>query len=428
MRRLRIVGRALAAGALGLAGLAAVAGPVDAAPPSVKCGMRISQDTTLTADVGPCANDGIVIAADGVTLDLAGHTVSGKVARSNQSGILFKGVSGSTVKNGTVTGFDAGVNVEGGSGNTVREVTARDNVNHSVVSGNDWPCDLGDGITVSESRGNRILNNIVTKNGPYSGISIVGNSDSNTVAGNDVYANDIPNRQPDGTTAPCGAPFARPNQDIGIRIEGPGADANVVGDARFNEGTRAAPNFVDYAGNTVTDNQLYGITIHGYVCNPREGDPPGANNAQNIIRSNTVTGNGFAGEREFGDGIAILSQGPVGTVCVSHTNSILSNTSDGNAQDGIFLGGRASSNNTVNSNVVNGNGRHGINVTGPTATALGSMNNTLIGNSGSGNGTNAAITVAKYDGFDGNLSCDNNRWLNNIFGTVNQPCVATAAP
>lgn len=410
---------ALAAAGLSLAGLGGVA---DAAP-EARCGQRIIKDTVLTTDVGPCANDGLVIAADGITLDLNGHTVSGRVAKVEQSGILFKGVSGSTVKNGTVTGFDAGVNIEGGSGNTVRGVTARDNVNHSVVSGNDWPCELGDGITVAESRNNRILNNTVTGNGPYSGISIVFNSDANTVAGNNVYENDIPNVQPDGTTAPCGAPFARPNQDIGIRIEGPGADANVVGNARFNEGTRADPNFVDYDGNTVADNQLYGITIHGYVCNPREGDPPGANNTQNIIRSNTVTGNGFAGPNEFGDGIAILSQGPVGTVCVSHTNSILSNTSDGNAQDGIFLGGRASSNNTVNSNAVNGNGRHGINVTGPTATALGSINNTLVGNSGSGNGTNAVIPGAKYDGFDGNPSCDNNGWHGNTFTTVNQPCV-----
>lgn len=369
----------------------------------------------LTTDVGPCPNDGLVIAKDGITLDLNGHTVSGRVAKAEQSGILFKGVSGSTVKNGTVTGFDAGVNIVGGSGNTVREVTARDNVNHSVVSGIDYPCDLGDGITLSESRGNRILNNIVTKNGPYSGISIVGNSDSNTVAGNNVYENDIPNVQPDGTTAPCGEPFARPNQDIGIRIEGPGADANVVGNATIAS--------VAYPGNTVTANQLFGITIHGYVCNPPDGGPSQPNNAQNIIRSNTVTGNGFAGPAEFGDGIAILSQGPVGTVCVSHTNAILSNTSNGNAQDGVFLGGRASSNNTVNSNVVNGNGRHGINVTGPTATALGSINNTLVANSGSGNGTNAAIAGAKYDGFDGNPACDNNGWRGNTFATVNQPCV-----
>lgn len=409
---------ALAAGGLALAGLGGVA---DAAPGS-RCGQQISKDTVLTTDIGPCPNNGLVIAKDGITLDLNGHTVSGRVAKAEQSGILFKGVSGSTVKNGTVTGFDAGVNIEGGSGNTVREVTARDNVNHSVVSGIDYPCDLGDGITLSESRGNRILNNTVTKNGPYSGISIVGNSDANTVAGNNVFDNDIPNVQPDGTTAPCGAPFSRPNQDIGIRIEGPGADSNVVGNASLRTAPSPAP-LETFPGNTVADNQLYGITIHGYVCNPREGDPPGANNAQNIIRSNTVTGNGFAGPTEFGDGIAILSQGPVGTVCVSHTNAILSNTSDGNAQDGIFLGGRASSNNTVNSNAVNGNGRHGINVTGPTATALGSINNSLVGNSGSGNGTNAAIAGAKFDGFDGNPSCDNNGWHGNSFATVNQPCV-----
>lgn len=411
---------ALASAGLVVLGLGGT--PADAAP-TARCGQNITKNTTLTVDVGPCAGDGLVIAADGITLDLNGHTVSGRISRSEQAGVRFKNVSGSTVKNGTVTGFDAGVVIDRGGSNTVRAITARDNVNHAVTSGNDWPCDLGDGITALNSGGNRILANTVTKNGPYSGISLVSNSDRNTVAGNNVFDNDIANIQPDGTTAPCGAPFARPNQNIGIRIEGPGADANVVGDASLRTAPSPAP-IETFPGNTVADNQLYGITIHGYVCNPPDGSPSEANNWQNIIRSNTVTGNGFAGPTEFGDGIAVLSQGPVGTVCAAEENAILSNTSNGNAQDGIFLAGRGSNGNTINGNTVDGNGRNGITVSGPTATALGAMNNTLVGNSGNGNGTNAAITATKYDGFDGNPSCDNNRWSANIFGTVNQPCVS----
>jgi hypothetical protein len=51
--------------------------------------------------------------------------------------------------------------------------------------------------------------------------------------------------------------------------------------------------------------------------------------------------------------------------------------------------------------------------------APGAFDNVLTGNRANGN--------AVFDGFDGNLDppCDNNRWVQNQFGTVNQPCVGS---
>jgi hypothetical protein len=43
----------------------------------VSCGERITADTTLQQDLVNCPNHGIVIAADGITLDLNGHLVDG---------------------------------------------------------------------------------------------------------------------------------------------------------------------------------------------------------------------------------------------------------------------------------------------------------------------------------------------------------------
>ena len=43
----------------------------------VSCGDTITADTTLDSDLVDCPNNGIVIGADDVTLDLNGHTVSG---------------------------------------------------------------------------------------------------------------------------------------------------------------------------------------------------------------------------------------------------------------------------------------------------------------------------------------------------------------
>src|SRR5215210_9323889 len=55
--------------------LAVTAAPMYAS--HVGCGSLITTDTTLDSDVGPCVGDGLIVAADDITLDLGGHTVSG---------------------------------------------------------------------------------------------------------------------------------------------------------------------------------------------------------------------------------------------------------------------------------------------------------------------------------------------------------------
>ena len=72
------------------------------------CGTIITANTTLTADVGPCNQGGLVIGASGITLDLGEHTIQGKARIGDGIGVLFNDVSNSRVTNGTVTGFDAG--------------------------------------------------------------------------------------------------------------------------------------------------------------------------------------------------------------------------------------------------------------------------------------------------------------------------------
>src|SRR4029450_12122301 len=43
----------------------------------VRCGDTITSDTTLDSNLVNCPNNGIVIGADNVTLDLNGHTIDG---------------------------------------------------------------------------------------------------------------------------------------------------------------------------------------------------------------------------------------------------------------------------------------------------------------------------------------------------------------
>ena len=84
----------------------------------VRCGDRITADTTLEQDLVNCPNHGIVIAADGITLDLNGHLVDGDgtpAADCNQQkepcdfGLFNDGHDGVTVIHGSVREFAVGV-------------------------------------------------------------------------------------------------------------------------------------------------------------------------------------------------------------------------------------------------------------------------------------------------------------------------------
>lgn len=365
-----------------------------AAASHVACGEMITEDTTLDSDIGPCVGNGIVVAANNITLDLGGHTVIGNNTANQtpneQVGILLRRVSGVTVRNGEVRNFDAGVAVMGGARNTVTTVHAHDNINHLTLTGALNACDFGDGITIFDSDDNRISRNRATHNGPYSGISLVGDSDRNNVLSNHIADQTVFNVLPNGQTGPCGPqepdrpdlpPEGRRDQDIGIRIEGPGANNNTL---RSNE---------------LVNNMTAAVSIHGHLCQPLPPTPPTPHNNNNLVQSNRVSAT-------WRDGIHILSQGG----CASWYNTIIRNTVTGSGRHGITANGftgSASRFNTINYNSVSNTGRNGFHVD--------ARDNTLVGNRATGSGGR--------DGFDSNPDCDNNRWSRNRFGTVNQACV-----
>ncbi|HWG73513.1 MAG TPA: right-handed parallel beta-helix repeat-containing protein [Acidimicrobiales bacterium] len=425
-------------------------------PQVLQCGAQVTRSTKLAADIGPCVGtDGIDVVASGIRLDLNGHTITGADTTNStnveQIGVRLANVHGVDVSGpGTITKFDAGVGVTGGGGNLIRGLTVHDNISHVTFTGGVNPldpeataCNWGDGIATDNSSHNTITHNTAIHNGPFGGISLVDASTSNTVSDNSTsdqtVANSVPDTDNDNDATnpetratgdsddagPCG-PFGanttgpgREYQDIGIRMEGPGAANNVV------------------TNNKVTGSDLDGISIFDNICtNNTRNVPPTAPNTGNLVEHNTVTDNGFA-PGAYRDGIAVLQQGPAGVVCVPSDNSIVDNLSSGNSRDGIFMGGRDSHNNTINNNTVVNNGSpgssgDGIQLTGPSSYTItnpdgsktvvpldGSNHNTLIGNVGHGN--------LHDDGFDGTPGCDSNNWANNIFVTVNQTCVDPSA-
>jgi parallel beta-helix repeat protein len=88
-----------------------------ATPVKVSCGETITADTALANDLVDCPNNGIVVGADNITVDLNGHTVDGDgvqfkpCARRDfcDVGVLNDGHDGVTVTNGSTSEFAIGV-------------------------------------------------------------------------------------------------------------------------------------------------------------------------------------------------------------------------------------------------------------------------------------------------------------------------------
>ena len=306
--------RCIAAGALTTLMTFGLTGTATAAPPPpLGCGSTITQDTTLTANIGPCNQGGLIIGADNITLNLNGKTIQGKPRVGDGFGILAAGRTGVTIRNGVVRDFDVGVVLRGGGGNTVTQITARDNI--GTLSGVNSKSGRGEGITINGSSDNEIVGNTVQHNGPFAGITLLAALDGSTISannliqGNTVVGNDV---AVDGV-----------NQDDGIRIEGPNSPGTQI------------------IGNTVRDSGLDGIAVFA-------DQGTGFKNSGTLISNNTITGNGFhdKGHRK-GDGIILFGSLTNPAIGNADNSQVIDNEVRANAANGMRVN---SSNNEITGN------------------------------------------------------------------------------
>src|SRR4029450_1487011 len=83
----------------------------------VSCGDTITQDTTLDADLTNCY-EGIVIGADNITLDLAGHSIA-----STQFGVNNRtGHDDVTVKRGKIENGGYGISLANADRNVIEDL------------------------------------------------------------------------------------------------------------------------------------------------------------------------------------------------------------------------------------------------------------------------------------------------------------------
>ena len=170
--------------------LAVTAAPVYAS--HVGCGSLITTDATLDSDIGPCVGDGLIVAADDITLDLGGHTVSGT---GTGAGVRVARHTGVEVTNGTIDGFHTGLVLDEADGNHVWSLTLRDSVRQGItVAGSDANLieknsildNDGDAIRLGLSDGNVVRKNVAAGN--VFGIGVADGSDRNLVEKNSVSA------------------------------------------------------------------------------------------------------------------------------------------------------------------------------------------------------------------------------------------------
>jgi parallel beta-helix repeat protein len=323
-------------------------------PAALGCGQEITKSITLDGDLRCNGGPALIVTADNVVLDLAGFTVSGEGSAAGHPGILLRNVKGVTVRKGTVKGFGAGVAIAGGANNVIENVTVEDNIGSTEG-------DFGDGITINASSGNAIRGNTVRRNGPFAGISLVGACTKNEIRDNLISDNNMLPGEP-----------SRGRQDMGIRLEGPGANNNKV------------------VGNTVTGSGAEGICILPTCTDPQAGCAGTPGNESNEISENLSHKNGTSGQ---GSGIRLFAvPQPV-----------------------------AASKTSITGNVTNDNVTFGIAIDAAGTANPGPPKNKVTGNSGKGNG--------QFDGYDGNTpGCGSNVWKDNDFTRVNQPCVGAPNP
>lgn len=146
----------------------------------VSCGDTITTDTTLDSDLVNCPNNGIVIGADDITLDLAGHRIDGDGDGCDpevcDDGIANVGHDGVTIKDGLVQEFDSGIVIGEAHGNRVVGITSRRQFffgallfgsAHNVIRGSTFSHNIppdGDGIGVFGCRHIRIVDNEIASN------------------------------------------------------------------------------------------------------------------------------------------------------------------------------------------------------------------------------------------------------------------------
>ena len=279
---------AVLAGALALCASSALA---RAPLTTVHCGQTLTTSVRLANDLTDCPGDGLVAGADGITVDLDGHTIDGVASTAcdrpdaPSHGIADAGNDGVTIENGTVRQFDFGVSAgsatDGLSNGRIHHMTLVDDTFGGVS--------LGTGGGAALMAGDRIDHNVVSGSACGDGLKLNGGRDDrftdNRVAGSETgiticcSVNDVDNVVQGNAVSDSGSLgillFSSASDDlVGNRIDGSGDTGILVNGQTSDDLVK---------GNVIDHTQETGLLVA-----PCCGDNPDAPSAVRIVE-NTLT-------------------------------------------------------------------------------------------------------------------------------------------
>jgi parallel beta-helix repeat protein len=332
----------------------------------VSCNDTITTDTTLDSDLTKCTGPGIRIGADDITLDLNGHTITGK---GNGVGVNnIAGYDGVTIEDGSIHNFMESVAVVGAADNHLRGLSLSHNRHVGMYVQDSSGIEIEDnsvtdirfaGIFLSRSHDLRVEGNSVSTS---SGGVVAAASDHVAIEGNVAEGNDgwgIALVQ--GTSESHVAANTVSGNEAGIGLD----DANDNQVSNNQAFDNADDIIVGGSTNVITDNQVadasgckkgcgYGISLE--------------NGAGNLIAQNDV-------RRTLRDGIRIDAFVPeVPTV----DNVVRDNVVTDATVDGLSIGTDGDgtvSGTLVEGNVATGSGDDGFDIRRPAATLTGNTAN-----------------------------------------------------
>jgi hypothetical protein len=177
--------------------LGAGAGQARTERAALSCGQTVTTSVALTADMSCPGSDGLDIGANGVVVNLNGHTISGD---GTHHGVLDAGDTAVVVENGVVNNFTFGVLLS--NGGTVQNVRSENDSQYAIfAAGNnavisaDYVLSSTFGIVVHAGSGGKVTgnwaagnaNNGIVVSGP--GVSVLNNKATSNGTGIDMLNN-----------------------------------------------------------------------------------------------------------------------------------------------------------------------------------------------------------------------------------------------
>lgn len=211
------------------------------------CGVTVTQDVRLDGDL-TCIGDGLTVGADGIRIDLNGHTIQGS---GTGVGIAMTGHHNVTISGGQVRGFAVAVRINTVTGVVIRDIEFMANA---------------EGIDAQAGSIGNTIKDSVFRDHPIRAIMLRGDARENEIKANTFTGN-----------------------RLGIQVFG--GENSQIKDNDFSGSSVAAIRFgVLATGNVIKDNRIEANAAGlEFVVTPT-----GSSSTGNEMKDNTLTGNGCA--------------------------------------------------------------------------------------------------------------------------------------